>query len=133
MEDGIDALMPIIGTRAAAPTARSSTSATRHNEASVKELAELLRDLFRRHPDHADDGAYSKIVETRSGLLRQGLPGYPDPEALCRQGPELLGWEPRTDLRLPCPSRWMPFWRRPGGKAVAEKIDEYRASHTARH
>ena len=65
----------------------------------MKELAELLRDLFRRHPDHAGDGTYSTIVETSAdSYYGQGYQDILTRKPSIDKARNLLGWEPRTDL-----------------------------------
>ncbi len=65
----------------------------------MKELAELLRDLFRQHPDHAGDGTYSKIVETSAdSYYGKGYQDILTRKPSIDKARNLLGWEPRTDL-----------------------------------
>ncbi len=99
VEDGIDALMTIIENPGGAADGQIFNLGNPDNEASVKELAHRLRDLFRQHPDHREDGKYSEIVETRHEDYYG--PGYQDitsRKPSIAKAQRLLGWEPKTDL-----------------------------------
>ncbi len=99
VEDGIDALMTIIENPGGVADGQIFNLGNPHNEASVKELAQLLRDLFRQHPDHKDDGVYSEIVETRhEDYYGQGYQDIISRKPSIAKARQLLGWEPKTDL-----------------------------------
>ena len=99
MEDGIDALMKIIENEGGAADGQIFNIGNPDNEASVKELAQLLRDLFRQHPDHQSDGVYSEIVETRhEDYYGQGYQDITSRKPSIEKARRLLGWEPKTDL-----------------------------------
>jgi nucleoside-diphosphate-sugar epimerase len=99
VEDGIDCLMRIIENPGGLADGQIFNIGNPHNEASVKELAHLLRDLFQAHPDHQDDGDYSEIVETRhEDYYGQGYQDITSRKPSIVKARELLGWEPATDL-----------------------------------
>ena len=99
VEDGIDGLMTIIENPGGQADGQIFNIGNPANEASVKELAELLRDLFRQHPDHAGDGSYSTIVETSAdSYYGQGYQDILTRKPSIDKARNLLGWEPRTDL-----------------------------------
>ena len=99
VEDGIDALMTIIENPGGVADGQIFNLGNPHNEASVKELALLLRDLFRQHPDHKDDGVYSEIVKTRhEDYYGQGYQDITSRKPSIAKARQLLGWEPKTDL-----------------------------------
>jgi UDP-4-amino-4-deoxy-L-arabinose formyltransferase/UDP-glucuronic acid dehydrogenase (UDP-4-keto-hexauronic acid decarboxylating) len=99
VEDGIDALMTIIENSGGVADGQIFNLGNPHNEASVKELAHLLRDLFRQHPDHKDDGVYSEIVKTRhEDYYGQGYQDITSRKPSIAKARKLLGWEPKTDL-----------------------------------
>jgi len=100
VEDGIDALMTIIENPGSAADGQIFNIGNPDNEASVKELAHSLRDLFRQHPDHAHDGTYSEIVEVPHRDFYG--PGYQDitsRKPAIAKARQLLSWEPQTDLK----------------------------------
>jgi nucleoside-diphosphate-sugar epimerase len=99
VEDGIDCLMGIIENPGGLADGQIFNIGNPHNEASVKELAHLLRDLFRAHPDHQNDGDYSEIVETRhEDYYGQGYQDITSRKPSIVKAREILGWEPTTDL-----------------------------------
>ncbi|MFZ0050210.1 MAG: bifunctional UDP-4-keto-pentose/UDP-xylose synthase [Desulfobaccales bacterium] len=99
VEDGIDALMTIIENPGGVADGQIFNLGNPHNEASVKELAHLLRDLFRQHPEHKDDGVYSEIVKTRhEDYYGQGYQDIISRKPSIAKARKLLGWEPKTDL-----------------------------------
>jgi nucleoside-diphosphate-sugar epimerase len=99
VEDGIDCLMTIIENPGGVADGEIFNIGNPANEASVKELAELLRDLFRQHPDHASDDAYSEIVETSAdSYYGKGYQDILTRKPAIEKARSLLGWEPRTDL-----------------------------------
>jgi UDP-4-amino-4-deoxy-L-arabinose formyltransferase/UDP-glucuronic acid dehydrogenase (UDP-4-keto-hexauronic acid decarboxylating) len=99
VEDGIDALMTIIENPGGVADGQIFNLGNPENEASVKELAQLLRDLFRQHPDHKKDGSYSEIVETRhEDYYGKGYQDIISRKPAIEKARRLLGWEPKTDL-----------------------------------
>jgi nucleoside-diphosphate-sugar epimerase len=99
VEDGIDALMTIIENEGGVADGQIFNIGNPRNEASVKELAHLLRDLFKQHPDHRGDGAYSDIVDTpHEAYYGKGYQDIVSRKPSIDQARRLLSWEPQTDL-----------------------------------
>jgi nucleoside-diphosphate-sugar epimerase len=99
VEDGIDCLMRIIENPGGVADGQIFNIGNPDNEASVKELAYLLRDLFQAHPDHKHDGVYSEIVETRhEDYYGTGYQDITSRKPSIAKARELLDWEPVTDL-----------------------------------
>jgi nucleoside-diphosphate-sugar epimerase len=99
VEDGIDCLMTIIENPGGVADGQIFNIGNPHNEASVKELAHLLRDLFRQHPDHVNDESYAEIVETSAdSYYGKGYQDILTRKPAVDKARRLLGWEPRTDL-----------------------------------
>jgi UDP-4-amino-4-deoxy-L-arabinose formyltransferase/UDP-glucuronic acid dehydrogenase (UDP-4-keto-hexauronic acid decarboxylating) len=99
VEDGIDALMTIIENPKGAADGQIFNLGNPANEASVKELAHMLRDLFQKHPDHQNDGAYSKIVEIpHEAYYGRGYQDIVSRKPSIAKARQLLNWEPKTDL-----------------------------------
>jgi UDP-4-amino-4-deoxy-L-arabinose formyltransferase/UDP-glucuronic acid dehydrogenase (UDP-4-keto-hexauronic acid decarboxylating) len=99
VEDGIDALMAIVQNSGGVADGEIFNIGNPDNEASVKELAFMLRDLFRQHPDHRHDGVYSEVVETRhEDYYGKGYQDITSRKPSIDKARRLLGWEPRTGL-----------------------------------
>jgi UDP-4-amino-4-deoxy-L-arabinose formyltransferase/UDP-glucuronic acid dehydrogenase (UDP-4-keto-hexauronic acid decarboxylating) len=100
VEDGIDCLMKIIENPGGVADGQIFNIGNPENEASVKELAYLLRDLFRQHPEHLNDEAYSEIIEvSHQDYYGQGYQDILTRKPSIEKARRLLGWEPQTDLR----------------------------------
>ncbi len=100
VEDGIDCLMKIIENPGGAADSQIFNIGNPANEASVKELAQMLRDLFAQHPDHKDDGVYAEIVETpHEAYYGKGYQDIISRKPSIAKARQLLGWEPKTDLK----------------------------------
>jgi UDP-4-amino-4-deoxy-L-arabinose formyltransferase/UDP-glucuronic acid dehydrogenase (UDP-4-keto-hexauronic acid decarboxylating) len=99
VEDGIDALMTIIENPGGAADGQIFNIGNPVNEASVKELAHLLRDLFMQHPDHKNDGVYSDIIEVHhQDYYGKGYQDIISRKPSIAKAQRLLGWQPKTDL-----------------------------------
>jgi nucleoside-diphosphate-sugar epimerase len=99
VEDGIDALMTIIENPGGAADGQIFNIGNPENEASVKELAQLLRDLFKNHPDHKGDQTYSDIVEVpHQDYYGKGYQDITSRKPSIAKARQLLGWQPKTDL-----------------------------------
>ena len=99
VEDGIDCLMKIIENDQGRADGQIFNIGAPDNECSIRDLAQRLRDLFIKHPDHANDGEYSDIIEVRSEDYYG--PGYQDiftRKPSIEKARRLLSWEPRTGL-----------------------------------
>ncbi len=99
VEDGIDALMTIIENPGGAADGQIFNIGNPNNEASVKELAHMLRDLFQKHPDHQNDGTYSEIVEIpHEAYYGRGYQDITSRKPSIAKARQLLDWTPKTDL-----------------------------------
>lgn len=100
VDDGIDALMGILENRGGNCKNEIINIGNPANECSIRELAHLLKDLFREHPCHGADGEYSEITE-RSSESYYGK-GYQDiytRKPSIGKARRILGWEPRIGLK----------------------------------
>ena len=99
VEDGIDCLMKVIENPNGAADGQIFNIGNPDNEASVRELAEILSGLFRQHPDHVNDGTYSEIIEVTAGdYYGKGYQDITSRKPSIAKARQLLGWEPKTDL-----------------------------------
>jgi nucleoside-diphosphate-sugar epimerase len=100
VEDGIDCLMKIIENRAGVADSQIFNIGNPDNEASVKELAEMLRELYMQHPDHKNDGAFSEIVDTPAQeYYGKGYQDIISRKPAIAKAQQLLGWQPQTDMK----------------------------------
>ncbi len=99
VEDGIDALMTIIENPGGSADGQIFNIGNPNNEASVKELAHMLRDLFQKHPDHQKDEAYSDIVDIpHEAYYGRGYQDITSRKPSIAKARQLLDWTPKTDL-----------------------------------
>ncbi len=100
VEDGIDCLMHIIENSNGLADGQIFNIGNPANEASVKELAYLLRELFQKHPNHRQDRNYSEIIEVSAeDYYGRGYQDILTRKPSIDRARRLLGWEPHTDLR----------------------------------
>ncbi|STW11147.1 Polymyxin resistance protein ArnA_DH [Klebsiella pneumoniae subsp. rhinoscleromatis] len=100
ISDGIEALFRIIREQRRPPaTGRSLTSATRDNEASIKELAEMLLACFERHPlrDRFPPFAGFREVES-SDYYGKGYQDVEHRKPSIRNAKRCLNWEPKVEM-----------------------------------
>ncbi len=100
VEDGIDCLMKIIANPGGVADGKIFNIGNPANEASVKELAHLLLQMFKEHPDHQNDAAYSEIIEvSHEEYYGQGYQDIFTRKPCIDNARKYLGWEPVTDLQ----------------------------------
>jgi UDP-4-amino-4-deoxy-L-arabinose formyltransferase/UDP-glucuronic acid dehydrogenase (UDP-4-keto-hexauronic acid decarboxylating) len=98
--DGIDALFRIIENDKDACNGKIINVGNPHNEASIRELAEMLLDAFNQHPlrDRFPPFAGFKVIESSSYYGN----GYQDVQfrrPSIRNANRYLGWQPSVPLR----------------------------------
>jgi nucleoside-diphosphate-sugar epimerase len=99
VEDGIDCLMKIIENPGGVADGQIFNIGNPDNEASVKELADTLLQMFKEHPEHRDDSGYSQILEVpHESYYGKGYQDILSRKPSIDKARQLLGWEPRTDL-----------------------------------
>jgi nucleoside-diphosphate-sugar epimerase len=99
VDDGIEALMKIIINPGNCCDGQIFNLGNPENDCSIKELAEILLQLFREHPKHQNDKEYSRIVE----IPAERYYGESYQDILTRKpnigrAKRLLGWEPKIGL-----------------------------------
>jgi UDP-4-amino-4-deoxy-L-arabinose formyltransferase/UDP-glucuronic acid dehydrogenase (UDP-4-keto-hexauronic acid decarboxylating) len=99
VDDGISALMKILENKNDVCKNQIINIGNPENECSVKELADILKRLFRQHPDHQNDSIYSEIIDipadTYYGKGYQDIYTRKPSIEIARN---LLGWEPKVNL-----------------------------------
>lgn len=99
VDDGISALMKILENKDDACKHQIINIGNPYNEASVKELATLLKKIFMEHPEHKKDGAYSEIREVPSeSYYGKGYQDIYTRKPSIEKARKLLGWEPKVGL-----------------------------------
>ncbi len=99
VDDGIACLMKIIENKNGVCDGHIFNIGNPRNEATVKELANKLKDLFTKHPAAKQYKKISEIVEVSSGEFYGK--GYQDIDfrvPSIRKAREIIGWEPKVDL-----------------------------------
>ncbi len=99
IDDGISALMKILHNPGGRASGQIFNIGNPANNLSIKELAYKLLDMFRKHPSHCDDKAYSEIIEMPSSEFYG--PGYQDIQTRVpsiQNAMERLGWAPKVSL-----------------------------------
>jgi nucleoside-diphosphate-sugar epimerase len=98
VDDGINGLMRIIENKNDVCNGQIFNIGNPKNEASVRELALKVRDLFMSYPEYSKKGL-PEITEVSSGVYYGK--GYQDIDRRVpsiRKAREILGWEPVVDL-----------------------------------
>lgn len=99
VEDGIDCLMKIIENPGGAADRQIFNIGNPDNEISIRDLAHKLKDMFRDHPLHREDDAYSEIVEIEhENYYGRGYQDILSRRPSVDKARRLLGWEPKTGL-----------------------------------
>jgi nucleoside-diphosphate-sugar epimerase len=99
VEDGIDCLMKIIENPGGVADGQIFNIGNPDNEASIKDLAVMLKRMFQEHPDHRQDEAYSEIIEVlHEDYYGQGYQDIFTRKPSIANAKNILGWTPRTDL-----------------------------------
>jgi UDP-4-amino-4-deoxy-L-arabinose formyltransferase/UDP-glucuronic acid dehydrogenase (UDP-4-keto-hexauronic acid decarboxylating) len=99
VDDGIAALLAILMNADDACRNEIINIGNPENECSVRELAHLLKDLFKGHPGHRADASYSEIVEVPARTYYGA--GYQDiytRKPCIEKARKLLGWSPQVGL-----------------------------------
>jgi nucleoside-diphosphate-sugar epimerase len=99
VEDGIDCLMKIIENPGGVADGKIFNIGNPDNEASVKELALMLKKMFQEHPEHCRDQAYSEIIEVpHEEYYGQGYQDIFTRKPSIANAQKYLHWTPQTDL-----------------------------------
>ena len=100
VDDGIDGLMRIIENKDDVCNGEIFNLGNPRNEATIRELAHKLRDIFTGYDGKRPQAKTSEIVEVSSGDF-YGKGGYQDIDRRVpsiKKAREILGWEPKVDL-----------------------------------
>jgi UDP-4-amino-4-deoxy-L-arabinose formyltransferase/UDP-glucuronic acid dehydrogenase (UDP-4-keto-hexauronic acid decarboxylating) len=99
VDDGISALIKILANENDMCKNQIINIGNPDNECSVKELAHILKKLFKEHPEHKHDKKYSEIIEIAAETYYGK--GYQDiytRKPSIEKARKLLNWEPKIGL-----------------------------------
>jgi nucleoside-diphosphate-sugar epimerase len=99
IDDGIECLMKIIENRDGKLDGEIFNIGNPRNEATIKDLAYKLKEMFMSHPSAKNQSKHSEIVEVFSKEFYGE--GYQDIDfrvPSIRKAQQQIGWEPKTDL-----------------------------------
>lgn len=99
VDDGIGCLMKIIENKDGKCDGEIFNIGNPKNEATVKELAYKLRDLFMGHPATKNYAKHSEIIEvTSKDYYGEGYQDIQSRVPSVEKAKRIIGWEPKTDL-----------------------------------
>jgi len=99
VDDGISALLKILENNNDVCKNQIINIGNPDNECSVKELAGILKRLFREHPDHKNDRSYSEIVDiSADSYYGKGYQDIYTRKPSIEKARKLLNWEPQIGL-----------------------------------
>ncbi|HET6461046.1 MAG TPA: bifunctional UDP-4-keto-pentose/UDP-xylose synthase [Syntrophales bacterium] len=99
VDDGISALMKILENKNDVCKSEIINIGNPDNECSVKELANILKNLFMAHPAHKNDKVYSDIIETSAAsYYGKGYQDIYSRKPSIEKARKLLDWNPEIGL-----------------------------------
>ena len=99
VDDGISALMKILENKNDICKNQIINIGNPDNECSVKELADILKKMFMKHPDHISDQSYSEIVDiSADNYYGKGYQDIYTRKPSIEKAKKLLQWEPKIGL-----------------------------------
>jgi UDP-4-amino-4-deoxy-L-arabinose formyltransferase/UDP-glucuronic acid dehydrogenase (UDP-4-keto-hexauronic acid decarboxylating) len=99
VNDGIDALMKILENKNDVCKSQIINIGNPQNECSIKELANMLKKLFKQHPEHKKDKTYSDIIDTSADeYYGKGYQDIYTRKPSIEKARKLLNWEPKIGL-----------------------------------
>ncbi len=99
VDDGISALMKILENENDVCKNQIINIGNPDNECSVKELADILKELFMKHPDHINDKSYSEIVDiSADSYYGKGYQDIYTRKPSIEKAGKLLHWKPKIGL-----------------------------------
>jgi UDP-4-amino-4-deoxy-L-arabinose formyltransferase/UDP-glucuronic acid dehydrogenase (UDP-4-keto-hexauronic acid decarboxylating) len=99
VDDGIDGLMRIIENKNDVCNGEIFNIGNPRNEATIRELARKLRDIFVSYRGDGPEKKVSEIIEVSSGdFYGKGYQDIDRRVPSIKKAREILGWEPKVDL-----------------------------------
>lgn len=99
IDDGIACLMKIIENKDGRLNGEIFNIGNPNNEATIKDLAHKLRDMFINHPSTRHYTKHSEIIEVFSkDFYGEGYQDIDRRVPSIKKAKEMIGWEPKVDL-----------------------------------
>ncbi len=99
VDDGIGALLRILENRNNVCKNQIINIGNPDNECSIRELANMLKKIFREHPNHRTDDTYSEIIEVPAGdYYGKGYQDIYTRKPSIDKAKTLLDWSPVIGL-----------------------------------
>jgi len=99
VDDGIGALLRILENRNNVCKNQIINIGNPDNECSIRELANMLKKIFREHPNHRADDTYSEIIEVPAGdYYGKGYQDIYTRKPSIDKAKTLLDWSPVIGL-----------------------------------
>lgn len=99
IDDGIECLIKIVENKDNRLNGEIFNIGNPNNEATIKELAYKLKELYVEHPTRKDAGIHSEIIEVFSKeFYGEGYQDINFRVPSVAKAKRLIGWEPRVDL-----------------------------------
>jgi UDP-4-amino-4-deoxy-L-arabinose formyltransferase/UDP-glucuronic acid dehydrogenase (UDP-4-keto-hexauronic acid decarboxylating) len=99
VDDGIAALMKILENKNDVCKNQIINIGNPANECSVQELADILKRLFKEHPDHMNDKSYSEIIDVSAdAYYGKGYQDIYTRKPSIEKARKLLNWKPKVGL-----------------------------------
>ncbi len=97
--DGIEALMKIIVNKDGKATGRIFNIGNPKNNCSIKDLADMLISLFKRHPAYSDSRYKPRVVATKAQVFYgESYQDISTRVPSIENAVNLLGWQPKVGL-----------------------------------
>ena len=99
IDDGIDALMKIIGNQGGVASGQIYNIGNPRNDYSVKELARMMLELAKSYPEYRDNAARVELTEVSSGeYYGRGYQDVQNRVPAIANTMKDLGWAPKVDM-----------------------------------
>ena len=100
IDDGIDCLMKILENKDSCADGKIFNIGNPYMEFSIRQLAEMLIELFGEYPEYAERAKNAKLQNiSAKDYYGEGYQDVPRRVPSIRQAQEILGWTPKTDLK----------------------------------
>ncbi|MGB6975956.1 MAG: bifunctional UDP-4-keto-pentose/UDP-xylose synthase [Gammaproteobacteria bacterium] len=100
VDDGIEALLKIIENKDKCAEGRIFNIGNPHNDASIRELAELTLQLVQTYPGYENVSQKTKIIDvTATNYYGEGYQDVSARVPSIKNAKQYLDWKPKTDLK----------------------------------
>ncbi len=100
IDDGIECLLKILENKDGCADGKIFNIGNPYMEFSIRELADMLVELFQEYPEYAERARNAKIESVSSEeYYGKGYQDVPRRMPSVKEAEKVLGWKPTTDLR----------------------------------